>query len=92
MTKRLVDEGKLEFKNIQREVYQQSGNFFKDQLLVRYTDGTHKLLNLKALQQAEWQARVNDKYWSTVAAVQVVPLSKMSYGKPICFTFQKDFS
>lgn len=53
MTKRLVNQGYTEIIEIQHEINAQLKSGYKDQFMIRYTDGTVKILSFEGLNK-DW--------------------------------------
>jgi hypothetical protein len=55
--------------------------------MIRYTDGSQKVLSSSDFDKETKNRRESDSYWQTIKTIQLVPTSKFGIGKVICFEF-----
>ena len=55
--------------------------------MIRYTDGSQKVLSSSDFDKETKNRRESDSYWQTIKTIQLVPTSKFGIGKTICFEF-----
>ena len=59
-------------------------SYHADTFLIRYNDGTTKLLSEQEAHD-EWDVRANDAYWLTLQTVSLMPGNQFGIGQAIIF-------
>lgn len=87
MTHLMLKKGGTDLSQIQSDIFNLLKSHYLDAFLIRYTDGTQKVLTSAEFDKETKGKRENDTYWLTLSTIQLVPASKIGIGKAICFDF-----
>lgn len=87
MTHLMLKKGGTDLSQIQSDIFNLLKSHYLDAFLIRYTDGSQKVVTSAEYEKETKARRENDAYWLTLSTIQLVPSSKIGIGKIICFDF-----